>query len=147
MNDVKRKTFAGVALLLAAVVVAAGCGGKTTKQDAGGDAFTDADAVDVTGDGDAVADPVGEDAPVDGVTDQPGDQAGDQPGDAAEDAPGEEVAPPTVQPFETESAGGAVLTSANYKMELFVAPARPVGSTSSASYKMKLGPGGVRSPK
>jgi len=143
MNDVKRKTFAGVALLLAAVVVAAGCGGKTTKQDAGGDAFADADAVDVTGDGDAAADPAGEDAPADGVT----DQAGDTPGDATEDAPGEEVAPPTVQPFETESAGGAVLTSANYKMELFVAPARPVGSTSSASYKMKLGPGGVRSPK
>jgi hypothetical protein len=43
----------------------------------------------------------------------------------------------------SELAGGAVLESTNYKLRLFVAPARPVQVTETSNYRLILGPGGT----
>jgi len=110
-----RHAHHGIPAFLAAALLAlplvAGCGGKTTAKDA--------------------ADGVVDVAEVDGVVDPPADVPSDREvtGDAGEDAPEVDVVPSSGQPFETESAGGALLTSPNYKLELFV------------------GPAGIRSPK
>jgi len=52
-------------------------------------------------------------------------------------------------PFEFTSmtGGGAVLTSPSYSLELYVAPAEPVGSRTSAGYQLELGPGAVRAAR
>ncbi|MFH1437005.1 MAG: hypothetical protein ABIJ56_14950 [Pseudomonadota bacterium] len=102
----------------------------------------DMDGVDGVTDADAPGDPTGEDPAAEVEPDADQDAEEDAPGDTVEE---DGVEPAPVQPFLSETAGGASLSSANYKLELFVAPVRPVGSTSSASYNLKLGPAGVRS--
>ena len=47
-------------------------------------------------------------------------------------------------PFVSGTAGGQVLTSPSYQLELFVAPAEPIGQRASASYQLHLGPGAIR---
>jgi hypothetical protein len=80
------------------------------------------------------------------VEDAP-DDTGTDTVDAPEDVVEEEaVGPGGSLPFLVESAGGGTLTSEHFTMELFIAPARPVGDVSSESYGLKLGPGGTRSP-
>ena len=75
--------------------------------------------------------------------DVPGDTPTDGPTDTVEDdggGPGR-----TYIPFETETSGGAKISSTNYNLEVFIAPVRPVGSVSSTNYNLKLGPAGIRS--
>ena len=129
MKTRKGTSLAMLALMavLAASWGLAGCGGKS-HPDEDGDAGADGDGVT---DGEGITD---------GQEDIHGE--GDVPvdGDVTE---GEVTPPAPPQAFETESAGGAKISSEHYKLEIFVAPARPVGSGSSTNYKVKLGPGGV----
>lgn len=78
---------------------------------------------------------------VDGLDDTTGDVPSDVPLDRTDGGP---ALPGT--PFESETAGGGAISSENYTIELYLAPARPVGSTSDASRTIKLGPAGVRAP-
>jgi len=80
---------------------------------------------------------------VDGVTDVPGDPLEDVPGDPLDE---DAITPPGGRPFQTESAGGGLISSENYTIELFVAPVRPVGTISNDSYTIQLGPAGMRRP-
>ena len=48
---------------------------------------------------------------------------------------------PTVQtPFQLTTAGGDYLVSPNFRLQVFVAPARPVGHAASPGYRARLGP-------
>jgi hypothetical protein len=49
-----------------------------------------------------------------------------------------------VLPFTSSTGGGGALQSDNYTLELYALPTSPVGSTSSSSYVLHLGPGAVR---
>jgi hypothetical protein len=111
-------------LLLPLVVLVWSCGGKEGWQP----------PVDVPTDGVDVGDVL-----EDGEADVPADGE-DAPGDAGDDGPTWGLTP-----FEVESAGGAKLDSTNFKLEVFVAPVRPVGDIWSTNYKFKLGPAGIRS--
>jgi hypothetical protein len=53
----------------------------------------------------------------------------------------------TAQGFVSETAGGNRITSSNYRLELFVAPVRPVGAGQSSNYKLQLGPGALRNAR
>jgi hypothetical protein len=94
------------------------------------------------------------DATEDGTPDMVADGAPDAPDaiddpleDVVSDTVDEDVAlPPGGNPFQTESAGGGLISSENYTIELFVAPVRPVGTTSNDSYTIHLGPAGMRRP-
>jgi len=46
--------------------------------------------------------------------------------------------------FISEGAGGAILTSTHFRLEVFVAPARPLGAGTSTNYSVTLGPAAVR---
>ena len=48
-------------------------------------------------------------------------------------------------PFYLETSGGARMTSPGHTLELFIGPVRPVGSSSSETYHLELGPAGIRS--
>jgi hypothetical protein len=66
------------------------------------------------------------------------------PGDAAGEA-GAPVGPGQTVPSTVSETGGVGLhlSSKNYRLHLWVAPARPVGSFSSPNYRLRLGPAGV----
>jgi hypothetical protein len=49
--------------------------------------------------------------------------------------------------FLSETAGGARLESASYRMELFVAPVRQTGGGTSTNYKLQLGPAALRNAR
>ena len=61
--------------------------------------------------------------------------------DATDD---DDAAPAPVLPFTSSTGGGGALQSDNYTLELYALPTSPVGSTSSSSYVLHLGPGAVR---
>ncbi len=90
----------------------------------------------------------------DGVPDMVADGAPDGPDavddpveDAATDTMDEDAGvPPAGNGFQTESAGGGLISSEHYTIELFVAPVRPTGTTSDDSYTIHLGPAGMRRP-
>jgi len=69
--------------------------------------------------------------PADGLWVEP-DAAGGGPPPAAGPLPASFV----------ELAGGANLSSSNFRLKLFVAPARPVEKLESSNYRLILGPGG-----
>ena len=46
--------------------------------------------------------------------------------------------------FFCETSGGGKISSEHYKLELFIAPVRPVGKLTSENYKLKLGPASFR---
>jgi hypothetical protein len=60
---------------------------------------------------------------------------------------GGDTGPATAPQFLSETSGGARLLSSNYRLELFVAPARPAGATKSPGYQLKLGPGALRNAR
>lgn len=130
-------------LLLAAAgsMVAFGCdgGGNGGQPDADADVFFEPiqDGVDVPVDGDVAPDPFDEDVPVPDTSDVP-----------VEDMVEEEIiiTPGEGQPYQCETAGGALLESDNYRLEVFIAPVRPIGNLESPSYKLKLGPASTREP-
>ena len=118
-----------------------GCdgGGNGGHADADVDVITELveDGVEIPQDLDVVPDPFDEDAPVTDTTDVP-----------SEDVVVEEIiiTPGEGQPYQCETAGGALLESDNYKLEVFIAPVRPIGNVESPSYKLKLGPASTREP-
>lgn len=92
----------------------------------------------------------GPDAESDGLDDVFEDVPADAPGDG-EDMPGDVEdddggAGGPVHSFVVETSGGARLNSSSYQLEVFVGPVRPVGSATSSSYMIDVGPGAVRSP-
>lgn len=119
--------------LILGLMMAWGCGGGGFN---GGDTDTGTDADDEDTGGDVTTD--GEDVP----DDVPDDTIDDTPTDVEEDDGGGAGGG---TPFTAETAGGSRLTSPNYRLELFVAPVRPVGKATSTNYEFKLGPGGIRS--
>lgn len=127
-------------LLFLGLSTAWGCGGcgagdgpglPDTSIDTGDDDM----GMDVPADGEDTPD-----APTDTLTD--GDVIEDTPEDTVEE---DTTATGAVIPFTSETSGGGRRTSPGYQLELFIGPVRPVGSTSSTNYDLKLGPGGVRS--
>ena len=86
------------------------------------------------------------DMEADGAPDGP-DAPADLPADIAIDTEDEDAAlPPGGNVFQTETAGGGLISSEHYSIELFVAPVRPAGTTSNDSYTIHLGPAGMRRP-
>jgi len=71
------------------------------------------------------------------------------PGDgaAADARPGDGGGQRLGSQFVSETAGGARLQSASYRMELFVAPVRQVGAGASTNYKLQLGPAALRNAR
>ena len=69
------------------------------------------------------------------------DDATDDDDDSADD---DDAAPPPVLPFTSSTGGGGTLQSDNFTLELYAFPTEPVGTTSSSSYVLQLGPGAVR---
>ncbi len=47
---------------------------------------------------------------------------------------------PLSEPFQAFTAGGSSLESPSYRLHLYLAPVRPVGSTASPKYRLTLGP-------
>lgn len=90
----------------------------------GGDTATDGQDVGT----DVIAD--GEDVPVDADH------------DVVEDGPPDASGATT---FYLETSGGALMTSPTHRLELFIGPVRPVGSSTSETYVLELGPAGIRS--
>jgi hypothetical protein len=87
------------------------------------------------------------DMAADGTPDGAPDAAGDPLEDIVSDTVDEDALPPPGGgPFQTESAGGGLISSENYAIELFVAPVRPVGTVSNDNYTIQLGPAGMRRP-
>ena len=91
----------------------------------------------------------------DGVATDGGPDGG---GDAVspEDGGGDAVAPedgggdggaPQAHEFLCETSGGSRASSASYRLELFFAPVPPVGGTTSANYRLQLGPGAARNAR
>jgi len=130
-----------IPLLLSLIIVMSGfiawwgCNGGGSGGD-DGDGVTDGiDQGDIFTDVDGITDPFQE------------DMIGDIPDVTGEDMEEEEmISPGEGQPYQCVTSGGALLESDNYKLEVFIAPVRPIGTTSSTNYKLKLGPAGVRSP-
>ena len=79
----------------------------------------------------------------DTATDSGADDAGP---DGGQDG-GQDAGPATARQFLSETSGGARLLSSNYRLELFVAPAPPAGSTASSAYRLRLGPGALRNAR
>ncbi|MBI5479545.1 MAG: hypothetical protein HY906_11845 [Deltaproteobacteria bacterium] len=125
------------AVLLGIGLPAMACGGSAAN--GGKDAATDSGPPHDVGPPDGVLPDTG-----DGATDGP---AGDGGGDGATDTlPGDAGGDAGVihaKPFTSETAGGATVSSANYRVTLFIAPAVPVGSTQSTNYRVGLGPGAI----
>jgi hypothetical protein len=131
------------ALCLAAAFFLFGCDGG------GGNGRHDADViVDGVDDGgaeipteaDGIEDPAAEDVAAEDSVDVP-------PEDVTETVEEEIIITPGEgQPYQCETAGGAFLESDNYRLEVFIAPVRPIGSVSSPNYQLKLGPGSTRTP-
>jgi len=130
------------ALCLAAFFLV-GCdgGGGNGRQDAdvpvdgvddgGGDILPESDVIeDPAAEDVAAEDPV--DVPMEDITETVEEEVIITPGEG--------------QPYQCETAGGAFLESDNYQLEVFIAPVRPIGSVSSPSYQLKLGPGSTRTP-
>lgn len=44
------------------------------------------------------------------------------------------------QPSQSITSGGGSISSSNYRLKLFIAPARPVGIVASPNYRIQLGP-------
>ena len=84
--------------------------------------------------------PPGEDPPDDDDVADDDDGADDD--DAADDD--DSVPEPDPLPFTSQTGGGAILASEGYGLELFALPVSPVGTTSSSTYRLELGPGAVR---
>ena len=83
----------------------------------------------------------------DALPDGAGDVPGDTPADIASDVLDEDgVIPPRGSPFQAETAGGGVISTERYTIELFLAPVRPVGKTSNGNYTIELGPAGIGRP-
>ena len=101
----------------------AACGGHTS--------ITNPDAGDASPPHDTAVDRTGDDGGPDGALPDGGEDAG----------------PATAPRFLSETSGGARLLSTNYRLELFVAPARPAGATKSPGYQLKLGPGALRNAR
>ncbi len=116
--------------------------------DSVGDDDDVADDDDSVGDDDDAADDddsVGDDDDAVDDDDSVGDDddsVGDDDDSVGDDD--DSTAPP-VPPLEFVSVtSGGVVTSTNYTLELYVAPAEPVGSASSTNYQLDLGPGAIR---
>lgn len=129
------------ALCLAAASFLIGCdgGGGNGRQDA--DVVVD--GVDDGGGevpGDGIEDPAAEDVAVEDPVDVPTEDVTETVEEEIIITPGEG------QPYQCETAGGAFLESDNYRLEVFIAPVRPIGSVSSPTYQLKLGPGSTRTP-
>jgi len=133
--------FRVLLLAVTAGIAAYACdgGGNGGQPDADVDVAMDMaeDGGETPLDSDVFPDPFDEDGPVADTADVP-----------AEDIVAEEIiiTPGEGQPYQCETAGGALLESENYKLEVFIAPVRPVGSVSSPGYKLKLGPASTREP-
>ena len=63
--------------------------------------------------------------------------------DAGHDAGGAEQ----MYPSKSVTSGGGSVSSENYRLKLFIAPVRPVGTTSSPNYRVRLGPAGMKKPR
>ncbi len=92
------------------------------------------------GGGDAATDGEDEDTGAD-VTPDGADVPVETEPDIDEDTPPDASA---AIPFYLETSGGALMTSPGHRLELFIGPVRPVGSSSSETYQLKLGPAGIR---
>jgi hypothetical protein len=133
----KLRDFKKVFLILSLIASSWSCGSSGGHEDLDADVETDGE------EGDAAADADTDPADADGVEDPSDEDADDMVGD---DAPDEDaVGPGEGNPLVCETAGGAALASESYRLELFLAPVRPVGSVSSESYRLKLGPASTRS--
>ena len=75
-----------------------------------------------------------------GLQDGPGPQQDTQTQDSGRQDGGQDAGAPTLVPYESLSAGGARLTSPNYKLDVFVAPVAPAGTGVSTTYRVRLGP-------
>jgi hypothetical protein len=73
-----------------------------------------------------------------------GGRAGGGGQDAATDFDAGADAGGRAHPSQSLTSGGGSVSSANYRIELFIAPVRPVGSVSSPNYRIKLGPASAR---
>jgi len=102
------------------------CGGHTS--------ISNPDAGDASSPQDVAVDRT----PVDGAPDGVADGGLPDGGDAG---------PTAVPQFLSETSGGARLLSSNYRLELFLAPARMPGATKSPGYQLKLGPGALRNAR
>jgi hypothetical protein len=118
------------AVLAVAVLATTGCGGGHGGVQQDGAVLLDAG--DAGGAGEAAA------------TDGPGDALPDGGGDGGGGDGGGDGGTVTARRFLSETSGGARIESASYRLELFIAPVPPVGSAQSSSYKLQLGPGGLR---
>ncbi|MBI5480592.1 MAG: hypothetical protein HY906_17170 [Deltaproteobacteria bacterium] len=126
----------GPVLLAVVMLAATGCGGGHggVQQDA-----APLDAGDGGGGGEVAA----TDGPGDALPDGASDGGG---GDGGQDGGGDGGTVST-QRFLSETSGGARIESASYRLEVFIAPVRPIGSTQSGSYKLQLGPGALRNAR
>jgi hypothetical protein len=82
---------------------------------------------------DGVDDGTGTDVPVDVPVEGEPDIVGDAPPDGS-----------IALPFHMETSGGALMTSPAHRLELFIGPVGPVGSHTSETYALDLGPAGIR---
>lgn len=123
-------------IVMSGFIAWCGCNGGGSGGDDDGDGVTDGiDQGDIFMDVDGITDPFQDDI------------IGDTADVTGEDMEEEEmISPGEGQPYQCVTSGGALLESDNYKLEVFIAPVRPIGTTSSTNYKLKLGPAGVRSP-
>ena len=127
-----------------AMVATTGCPADDDDDSAVGD---DDDATgdddDATGDDDdATGDDDDATADDDDATGDDDDATSDDD-DATGDDDDSTTAPAPPLEF-TSVTSGAVVTSPNYSLELYVAPAEPVGAASSSNYQLELGPGAIR---
>ncbi len=113
--------------LLALLLLLMGCPDDT------GDVPTDDD--DITADDDDTA-PDDDDAVDD-------DDSGTDDDDASPDDDDDATAP-AVSPFVSSTGGGAHVESDQYKLDLFVAPQTPIGTSESATHRLRLGPAAMR---
>jgi len=135
------KLIDALCLAAASFLIACDGGGGSGRQDAD----VDVDGVDDGGaeilpEADGVEDPAAEDVAVEDPVDVPTEDVAEAVEEEIIITPGEG------QPYQCETAGGAFLESDNYKLEVFIAPVRPIGNVSSPNYQLKLGPGSTRTP-
>jgi hypothetical protein len=129
-----------IASILLALLLggALGCG-DTNAPDDDDDSTFPGDDDDATGDDD---DATGDD---DDATGDDDDATGDDDDATGDDDDATTPLPPYL--FTSHTSGGEVLTSPGYSLELYVAPAEPIGSPSSSGYQLQLGPGAVRAAR
>ena len=112
--------------LLALLLLLLGCPDET------GDTPTDDD--DVTADDDDAVDD-------DDSTPDDDDSTPDDDDTIPDD---DDSVSPSVSPFVSLTGGGAHVESPQHKLDLFVAPQSPVGTSESATHRLHLGPAAMR---